>query len=156
MIEVDVPGFAQLTLSHLVLDYNGTLAIDGELITGVAQSLEAIAQRLEVHVLTADTFGKAAVGLESLPVNLIILGGEKQDLAKACHVESLGGDRVVAIGNGRNDRLMLERARIGVAVIQGEGAAGASLLEADIVCRDIGSALELIDHPLRLTATLRS
>ena len=28
MIELDIPGFGQRALHHLVLDYNGTLAID--------------------------------------------------------------------------------------------------------------------------------
>jgi len=40
--------------------------------------------------------------------------------------------------------------------MQEEGAATPSLLAADVVCRDIVSALELLLHPLRLTATLRT
>ena len=30
MIDIEIPGFGRLQLAHLVLDYNGTLAIDGE------------------------------------------------------------------------------------------------------------------------------
>ena len=36
MIEIDIPGYKTLHLEHLVLDYNGTLAVDGVLIDGVA------------------------------------------------------------------------------------------------------------------------
>jgi soluble P-type ATPase len=60
------------------------------------------------------------------------------------------------VGNGRNDRLMLEAAALGLAVILGEGASSATLAAADAVCLSIADALDLLIHPLRLTATLRS
>lgn len=34
MIEINIPGFGSLELDHLVLDYNGTMALDGQLIEG--------------------------------------------------------------------------------------------------------------------------
>ena len=73
-----------------------------------------------------------------------------------CYVEKLGAERCVAIGNGRNDRLMLEAAALGIAVMQQEGAAVEAMLAADIVVPDIGAALELLLHTRRLIATLRS
>ena len=60
MIEIDIPGYKKLTLTHLVLDFNGTLACDGTLLPGVADRLNALSEKLTVVVLTADTFGKAA------------------------------------------------------------------------------------------------
>ena len=59
------------------------------------------------------------------------------------------------MGNGRNDQLMLEEAALGIAVILEEGAAAVTLSAADVVCTNIVSALELLDNPLRLIATLR-
>ncbi len=38
MIEINIPGFHHLQLIHLVLDYKGTLAIDGHLIPHVAEN----------------------------------------------------------------------------------------------------------------------
>ena len=35
MIKVSIPGFKSLSLKYLVLDYNGTIAIDGALVPGV-------------------------------------------------------------------------------------------------------------------------
>ena len=32
MINIPVPGFKNLCIDHLVLDYNGTIAFDGKLI----------------------------------------------------------------------------------------------------------------------------
>ncbi len=43
MIEVNVPGFGNLRLQHLVLDYNGTLSRDGGLLEGVREALLALA-----------------------------------------------------------------------------------------------------------------
>jgi soluble P-type ATPase len=51
---------------------------------------------------------------------------------------------------------MLKASALGVAVIQGEGAAFETLASADVVCTDIRSALSLLSNPMRLIATLRS
>jgi soluble P-type ATPase len=43
-----------------------------------------------------------------------------------------------------------------VAVLGQEGAAAAALSAADVVCASILDGLDLLAHPLRLTATLRT
>jgi soluble P-type ATPase len=155
VIKIDVPGFGLLRLEHLVLDFNGTLAVDGALLPGVAERLLALAPRLSIHVLTADTHGTAALALEGLPCALAVVPPSGQAEAKRRFVEALGAECVVAIGNGRNDRLMLEAARIGIAVMQREGAAAETLAEAGVVVPAIEDALDLLAHPLRLVASLR-
>lgn len=156
MIEIDIPGGRILALEHIVLDYNGTLACDGILLSGVAECLTNLASDLQVHVLTADTFGKAKAGLEGIPCKLTILPAGSQDQGKLDYVNVLGAESCVCVGNGRNDRLMLKAAGLGIAVILDEGASMETLASADIVCRDIVSALELPSNPLRVKATLRS
>jgi soluble P-type ATPase len=156
MIEIEIPGHRRLNLKHLVLDYNGTLAFDGQVIEGVKTCMEAIGDRIQIHILTADTFGKARSRLKGFPCRVSILSATDQDLGKLSYVKHLGYECTACIGNGRNDRLMLKEAALGIAVILGEGAAVESLLAADIVSTDIVAALELFIHPLRLTATLRS
>ena len=115
MIEVAIPGYGTLRLEHLVLDYNGTLAVDGEPLAGVTDALKNLAQSLEVHVLTADTFGKVRSRLDGLPCKLSVLPVENQDMGKLDYVRALGAERTVCMGNGRNDRLMLKEAALGVA-----------------------------------------
>jgi soluble P-type ATPase len=156
MIEIDIPGYKKLTLKHLVLDFNGTLACDGTLLPGVADRLNVLSEKLDVVVLTADTFGKAAGELSRVSCSLIVLPLAAQDVAKRSEVERLGSDSTVCIGNGRNDNLMLKAAGLGIAVILEEGAAQVTLAAADVVCTGILSALDLLTHPLRLVATLRS
>lgn len=156
MIEIQVPGYGKLQCRYLVLDYNGTLAVDGRLIDGVRETLQQLSGKLEIHVLTADTFGKARSGLAGIDCKLSILPEDRQDVGKRGYVMDLGAEFSVCIGNGRNDRLMLKEAALGIALIQKEGAAAETLLAADVVCSDIVSALELLSQPLRLVATLRS
>ncbi|HAO19369.1 MAG: ATPase P [Desulfobacteraceae bacterium IS3] len=156
MIETTIPGYKTVRLEHLVLDFNGTLACDGVMIAGVKSALNALAELLEIHVLTADTFGKAAAQLADVKCKLSILPIEKQDSGKLDYVKKLGCDKTCCMGNGRNDRLMLKESALGVAVILEEGASAETLASADIVCTSILSALDLLTHPLRLVATLRS
>jgi soluble P-type ATPase len=155
-LDLPIPGFGSLHLKYLVMDYNGTLAVDGELINGVKDALIKLSSHLELHVLTADTFGKAASGLSGIPCTLTVLPKDDQQTGKFNYIKNLGADRVVSIGNGRNDQRMLKESALGIAVILGEGASTEALLSANIVCTSILSALELLSNPLRLTATLRS
>lgn len=156
MIEISIPGFHNLQLKHLVLDYNGTLACDGKLIPGVQKILNGLSENLKVHVLTADTFGHARSGLKGIDCTLSILPADKQDKRKLEYVQELDASCSVCIGNGRNDRFMISEAALGITVIQKEGAAFETLQAADVVCDSIVNALELLVNPLRLVASLRS
>ena len=156
MIEIDVPGNKKFRLEHLVLDYNGTIAFDGALIDGVKESLAELSKMLTVHVITADTFGSVEKALKDIHCKLAVIPLDHQDVAKLEYVKTLGCDKTASMGNGLNDRLMLKASALGVVVIQGEGAAFETLAAADVVCKDIRSALSLLSNPLRLVATLRS
>ena len=156
MIEIDIPGFGRLRLERLILDYNGTIAVDGQPVQGVKERLIALARHVEIHVLTADTFGGVEKKLSDIPCKIHVLAVEAQDKGKMEYVDRLGADRAVCIGNGRNDVMMLKKAALGIAVVQDEGAAVSAVLSADVVATDILSALDLLVNHKRLTATLRS
>lgn len=156
MLTIDIPGAQPLQLDHLVLDFNGTLARDGLLLDGVADLLTQLAAHVRVHVVTGDTFGGARAALQGLPCKLVVLGGTDQAQAKRNYVEQLGPQRVACVGNGRNDRLMMDVVTLAIGVIQAEGASPRTISSADVVTRDGREALELLLHPLRLAATLRT
>ena len=155
MIEIAIPGYKTLQLDHLVLDYNGTLACDGEFIPGVKERFGELSRSLSVFVLTSDTFGTARKELEGVNCKVEVLAGENHGRQKQKYVEALGRDSVVAFGNGRNDEEMLKTSRIGAAVIGGEGCAAAALRSADLAVVSITDGLDLLLHPKRLIATLR-
>ena len=156
MIEVDVPGRGVLRLGQLVLDVNGTVALDGELVEGVAERVARLRDQLEVRIVSADTFGRLDAVADVLGVTAVRLrpgGGEAAQ--KDAVVRGLGAEQVVAIGNGANDAAMLRTARLGIAVLGREGLATAALQAADVLAPSIGDALDLLLHPRRLRATLR-
>ena len=148
---VELPG-GPLAFTDLVLDYTGTLSLDGGLLPEVEERLRRLAEHLRITVLTADTFGTAAAQLQGLPVSVGVIRDGRE---KARIVESMRAATVVAIGNGRNDVPMMKVAGLSVAVVGPEGAAGSLLAAADVVTRDILDALDLLANPLRLKATLR-
>ena len=155
MIEIEIPGRQKISLSHLVLDFNGTLACDGDLLPGIKDRLAVLAEKLHVHVVTADTFGLVRETMCNVPCSITILSPGLQAESKLSHVQTLGTESCVCIGNGYNDRLMVQDAAIGIAVVQGEGAATETMLAADVVVTNIFDALDLLVSPLRLVATLR-
>jgi soluble P-type ATPase len=147
-----LPGATPRRLDHLVADFNGTLAADGRLLPGVAARLRRLARKVDITVLTADTFGTARRALATLPVatRTVQNGGDKRRFVKAL------GRGVVAVGNGRNDVPMFHAAALAIAIVGPEGAAPELLHAASVVVADIRDALNLLLHPRRLTATLRS
>jgi len=155
MLKIDIPGFGVVRLEHLVSDFTGTLSVDGRILPGVRGQLNEIAKFLKVHILTADTFGKAKKELEGVDCELHILKGKKHDVQKEEYVKKLGAESVVAFGNGNNDRKMLKAARIGIAVSQGEGCAVDAITSADIHVTSANIGLDLLLHPKRIKATQR-
>jgi P-type E1-E2 ATPase len=130
-IALDIPGRTPLQLEHVVLDMNGTLTGSGALIKRSAERIRALSQRVELHLLSADTFGTAAVVAEELGVPLrgIAHGDDKRS-----YVEQLGAAQCAAIGNGSNDAAMFKAAALGIAVVGPEGASMTALVAADVVC----------------------
>ncbi len=156
MIAINIPGHSELHLNYRVSDYNGTLACDGILFPEIVPLLQALSDKLEIHVITADTFGLAGKNLSGLPVTLAILSKENQQAqGKLDYVEQLGLTSAVCLGNGRNDELMLREAALGVCLLQAEGTNVRTLLSADVVCQSAADALNLLLKPKRLVATLR-
>jgi soluble P-type ATPase len=101
---------------------------------------------------TADTFGT----LDSLVRELRTEGVRVDDgRQKLQLVERLGAERTIVIGNGANDAFALEAAGLGIAVVGPEGASTAALAAADVVCRSILDALDLLLDERALCATLR-
>lgn len=155
MLELQIPGMEKMLFQHLLLDCNGTLSCDAKLINGIIPRINALAQDLDITVITADTHGSAQSTLEPLDCAVHIIGQRNQAQAKRAYVAQLGAEQCVAIGNGFNDNLMLNEARLGIAVMQAEGVSSSTLRHADVVCPDICSALDLLLKPQRLKATLR-
>ena len=158
--QVDIPGFGSLDLEVLVTDYSGTLSCGGKMSPGVQEKLLALVELVDIHVLTSDTFGTVRAELANLPVEIEILAGDSHDVQKQDYVRSrCDPARVVALGNGVNDRLMLravaDAGGLAVAVDNGEGCAIETLNGAHLFVRGAVNALDLLLYPNRVKASLR-
>ncbi len=156
MLEITIPSRGLLRLEYLVLDVNGTIALDGQLLPGVRERLDRLRVALDLWLVSADTHGTLAELADALQVKWRRLKQGDEAGQKAAFVQELGAGRVIAFGNGANDAAMLQRAALGIAVMGGEGLATACLTAADVVVPSIESALDLLLYPRRLIATLRT
>jgi len=57
MFEITIPSRGLLRLQYLVLDVNGTIALDGRLLRGVSERLERLRKSLEPWLVRAETQG---------------------------------------------------------------------------------------------------
>jgi len=156
MLQINIPGGKRFELDHLVLDFNGTLALDGHLKQGVPPRLKQLSEVLKIFVLTADTHDSVHHEMNGLPCKVHVIPTDNQDEEKVKFIRKLGVEKTVCIGNGLNDRLMLKESQLGILVIQEEGIVTPSLLSSDVVCQTIADALDLLLKSDRLRATLRN
>ena len=155
MLEINIPSYRDVKIKYLVLDYNGTLAKDGIIKKGLKEKLEKLIDKVEIYVLTADTNGNATENLKDFNVKLHIISKENGTDDKLDFVKELGSRNCIAIGNGRNDALMLKEASIGICILEDEGCSVKAMLNSDILVKNIEDSLDMLINKNRLIATLR-
>ena len=97
MIELNIPGRGTIRLEQLVCDVNGTLALDGQLYDGLPRLLNNLQDRLNIHLLTADTHGKQAVIDQQLGLRAERIQAGQEGMQKADYVMRLDATQVVAL-----------------------------------------------------------
>lgn len=155
MLTIQIPGREAFTLRHLILDYNGTIAEDGDIIESIRPRLAELSKDLSIYVITADTHGTAAKKCEGLPLRVLTFPTTEVGKIKAEEAIRCSGG-VCTIGNGFNDIQMSDAADLSICVIGKEGCCGALLMHTDVVVLSIEDALDLLLKPGRLRATLRT
>ena len=155
MIIIDIPGASPLEIAHILLDFNGTIAVDGCLMKGVKEKINKLSNHVDFHVITADTFGSVKKELEGVTCSRVVIPEKDQARAKQDYLETLGVQHTIAAGNGVNDVSMLREAVLGIAVLGTEGLACQALGASDIVLSNILDLFGYLENPGRLTACLR-
>lgn len=154
-LEIDIPGFGECLIYHIVFDLNGTLAQTGVMRDSTRERLQVLSQTLALHVITADTHGALDRLIDGSPLRAQRIQGQLGAEEKRELVRAIGAKNTVAVGNGRNDAAMLSEAAIGLVICGAEGVARDALLAADVLFSDIDDALDSLIQPRRLLATLR-
>ena len=154
-MKIIIPEYKTLELDTIFLDFNGTIAVDGVVPETVKERLRILANDFRIYVLTADTHGNAKDQCADIPVILHTFPtGNARDYKKEI-LKSMGSKHCVAIGNGRNDELMLKEAALSIGVMDQEGMCGSVFKAADLVVRSMEDALDLLVYPSRVIAGLR-
>jgi soluble P-type ATPase len=157
-ITIDIPGFGARQIRIVVSDYTGTHSRGGRVDPGVKGKLRELAALVDLHIVTADSFGTAERELAGIATPYK-LRTAKHDIEKAEYVAQFELEHVAAFGNGNNDRLMLKAVKEGgglaIAVDNGEGCAMDAMRNADLFVVGAANAIDLLLDPLRPRATLR-
>ena len=155
MIELNIPGRGSYKLKNMVLDLNGTIALDGRIIDGVEERLQQLAHLLNISIVTADTCGTAQQLELEIDSTIHNIEEGAEDKQKLNLIKQLGRENTIVIGNGYNDISMIKESALSICILGREGAAVEAILSADVLAPDINCALDLLLNPERLVATLR-
>jgi len=155
MMKIAIPGQNDLEVENIVFDFNGTLAVDGNIHQIVKDMMPGIKTLYNVYVLTSDTFGTVYEQCHILDIHVEIMQGDSCSGQKRNFVNRLGSEKTICIGNGINDTGMFQTCALSIIVMGNEGCSAKALSAADIVVKDIEDAMNLLLNPKRITATLR-
>jgi hypothetical protein len=171
MIPIERPGLNPLEIEFVLLDFEGTLAIDRRVHPKAKDKINLLSKRTKIYIFVnppTPPFNKGGEGgilakgekevieerLKKVKAEIIYLTEGVSSRRKLDLLRQLGPPRCVAIGNGMNDAAMIEEAGIGICVIGKEGSSGKTMKNSDLVFADILDALDFLLKPLRQKATL--
>lgn len=154
MIKIEIPRRGDYEIENAVFDYNGTVAVNGEMSENTQENLKKLSEFVDIYILTADTYGTVKKKCEKLPVSVEVFPTHDAADYKEKIVSSLSGQSI-CFGNGYNDIKMFDVADLSICIIEGEGCAGKLLSHSDIIVKSIDDAFELVFNTNRIKATLR-
>ncbi len=154
MIILQKPGGPHLEIESLLIDYEGTLAIDGRVHPKAKDKINLLSKRINIYILAKGEKEKVEERLKNVKAEVLFLQEGETTRQKLELLKKVGPERALAIGNGLDDGPLLEEAGFSICVIGQEGASGKALQKADLIVTDIIHGLDFILKPLRQKATL--
>ena len=154
MIKVEIPGRGMFNFENAVFDYNGTIAVDGDVNSETEKNIKKLGELLNIYILTADTYGTVNKKCGHLPAEIKVFPGDEASKHKKEIVENLKG-QTICFGNGFNDIEMFKSADLSVCIIDEEGCCGKIIAHSDIVVKSINDGFNLLFRTNRIKADLR-
>lgn len=151
-MKIDIPGNGPLVIDTIILDLNGTLCVGGKLVPGVVERIQQLRQKCHLVLCSGDTRGDASHLADELAITFAKTASGQD---KANEADKFQADTCAAIGNGLIDLQLIQRVKLGIVVLQGEGVHAKTFLAADIIVPNVNDALDLFLDEQRLIATLR-
>ncbi len=154
MIPIERPGVHPLEIEFILVDFEGTLAIDRRVHPKAKDKINLLSKRARIYILTKEKKELIEERLRKVRAEIVYLTEGDSLQRKLDLLHQLGSARCVAIGNGVDDAAMIKEAGIGISIIGKEGSSGEAIKNADLVFTDILDALDFLLKPLRQQATL--
>ena len=154
MIPIQRPGQSPLEIECILVDFEGTLAVDGRVDPKAKDKINLLSKRTRIYVLTTSGQEDVAEALRKVKAEVIPLKEGEGTQKKLNALRQAGEERTVVIGNGMNDLGMIKKAGLSIGVISKEGTAAGIFEQADLVFMSLLDALDFLLKPLRQKATL--
>jgi P-type E1-E2 ATPase len=148
-----VTGVGEIELNTIVLDLNGTLQVQDEIVAGAKERLAKLRELgYKIYLFTGDQRGNAAEVCADLGIDYKVTKSTEE---KAQGMQEFNKENTVAIGNARIDIGMFENAKVRIATLQAEGIHAGILGHVDVITNSINDALDLLIDPNTFAATMR-
>jgi len=85
MVSVSIPGWGEISIEYLVVDFNGTAGYDGKLKKGIKEAFERISRYLKVFIISADSYNNIDEELAAASFTVVKVGrSEERRVGKEC------------------------------------------------------------------------
>jgi len=154
MISIQRPGMESLDIHFVLIDFEGTLAMDGRVHPKAKDKVNLLSKRATITILTKSNREKVEKTLTKMKVEILYVTEGDSSQQKLNALQRLGAHQTAVIGNGLDDVRIMEQAGLGMCVIGKEGASAEAMAKADLVVTHVLDALDFLLKPLRQRAIL--
>ena len=154
MISIQRPGMETLDIHFVLLDFEGTLAMDGRVHPKAKDKVNLLSKRVTVYILTKSSKETVEETLKKMKAEILSMTEGDSSQQKLDVLQRLGPHQTAVIGNGFDDVQIMEQAGLGMCVIGKEGSSPEAVAKADLVVTSVLDALDFLLKPLRQGATL--
>jgi soluble P-type ATPase len=154
MISIQRPGMESLDIHFVLIDFEGTLAMDGRVHPKAKDKVNLLSKRVTITILTKSNREKVEETLRKMRAEILYVTEGDSSQQKLNALQRLGAHQTAVIGNGLDDVRILEQAGLGMCVIGKEGASAEAMAKADLVVTHVLDALDFLLKPLRQRAML--
>ena len=154
MISIQRPGMEDLDIHFVLIDFEGTLAMDGRVHPKAKDKVNLLSKRATIYILTKSNREKVEETLRKMKAEILYVAEGDSSQQKLNVLQRLGPHQTAVIGNGLDDGQIMEQAGLGMCVIGIEGSSAEAMAKADLVVTHVLDALDFLLKPLRQRATL--
>jgi len=154
MIFIQRPGQEPLEIEFILIDFEGTLALDRRVHPKAKDKINLLSKRTKIYILTKGEKEVVEETLRRVKAEIFYSREGETSQRKLDLLRQLGTTRSVVIGNGVDDAPMIEEAALGICVMGKEGTSIEAVKNADVVLSNVLDALDFLLKPLRQKATL--